>query len=1231
MATVSQRRGRRQGTFESQRVAVRRRKPRKWVKRVVLGGALLATIVLLLPNIIALTGLRNAPLRLALQGIHGSVQAGGASLSWFGPIRYSDIEIRDAEGKSLLAIPSIESERTLLALIANLKDLGVFRIEKPQVSLVVRHDGSNFEDVFKPVVEKAEKSPKVEAEISHPPAMTVEIIDGTVQLTDVNTSEQWKLDKFNFKLQTSSESSLPIDLALNTQLIGNGTTSQIAINGKPAEAGVNGSALDQIEAKIDALPLAAFRPLIDRFAPGLQLAGTISTNIVCTGITSISSGKMTVAGGIAADNVSATGGPLGSDRFAQQRIELPCKMVYQNCQLDIEQLGLQCDVGNLSVVGSAMIPEQFDGGALPKLLRSTFQVQGQLDLAKLAALLPSTLRVQQGTQITSGQISLTLASKPDVAAHTWSGQLLASNLSAVQNGRAFQWQNPIDLQVAARDQNGVYSIDQLLCQSGFLALKGGGSLDQFQVEANYDLNRLMTEASQFVDLGELRLAGRGQGQFSWQRTAAGEFQANGGAQVQALQIAIPGRPVWQEESVSASLSASGMVDAITFDNLATPNLRRLNTAQASVTFDNPTVRTRELVEVKLLQPIEQFSAHTRWPLDVRMQGRLDQLWPQVAGWLGVSGLELGGTADIAVQAAYSDAAVEIQNAKATFNQLHAWGWNTFFIDEPTVQLEASGGYEFAASKLTLNRTSLLTSSLSLQTDAATVAMPATGPMNLQGAVAYQADLARLIRWITDPRTPPSYAMVGILSGTATMARTGSTTDGRIDAAVNNFAVYVHDSPSSKSLIPAPGNAAPTPEPVWTEPKLTLAVNGRIDEAADVVQLTSFNVGSQAFTMNAGGGIERLSSQKIVNLSGKIDYDWQQIGPLLKPYLGSSVKIVGKHSRKFSVQGPLGEATGSGDLAARLASAKNAKSKKSIEADSFAFLQPLTADVSLGWQRADVYGMRIGKLDFDAHLQDGAINTQPIEATIGREEPLGKLTAAPVVRLTPNPAELTIGKGPLLSNVRISQELSNTWMKFVTPILAEATRAEGIFSLELDGARVPLMNPDKADLGGKLTVHNVTITPGPMLQPLVLICQQIEAIVKKRPPPVQLGREATLLTMDNQKVDFRLVEGRVYHQDLHMTIGSTPIRTRGWVGLDESINIIAEVPLRKEWIQNNPALANNREQMLQIPITGTLRKWKIDDRVIQQLVGQFIQGTTRGLIEGELNKQLDRLLPLPQQR
>jgi hypothetical protein len=327
-----------------------------------------------------------------------------------------------------------------------------------------------------------------------------------------------------------------------------------------------------------------------------------------------------------------------------------------------------------------------------------------------------------------------------------------------------------------------------------------------------------------------------------------------------------------------------------------------------------------------------------------------------------------------------------------------------------------------------------------------------------------------------------------------------------------------------------------------------------------------------------------------------------------------------------VQGPLGEV--GGNASAKLAS--TGKKSKKAEADSFAFLRPLTADVSLGFSRADVYGLRVGKLDFNAHLQDGTVQTQPIEATIGRDAPLGQLSATPTVRLSPNPAELQIGKGQLLSNVRISQELSHAWMKFLVPALAEASRAEGSFSLEVNGGKVPLLKPEAADISGKLTVHEWQVLPGPALAPLVQVAQQIEAIVERR-PPLDLANQPVLLKINSQKVDFQVIEGRVHHQDLAMKIGKIDVRTRGWVGLDETVGLVAEIPIQADWVQKYPPLANIKDKVIRIPIQGNLGNWKFDGRIIQNLFGQAVKNIVPGLIEGELNKQLDKLFPVPQQR
>ncbi len=1229
MASVSQQRRRRQGSFESQRQPAYRPQKRRWLKRLVICFTLLAVFVLALPTVVAYTGLRNAPLRLALRDIHGTVEAGGASLSWFGPICYTDLQIRNERGEVLLSLAKVESERSLFGLLSNLKDLGTFRIERPQVSLALRPDGSNLEDVLAPMLTSEKPSTDPAGPPSKPPAMAIEIVDGNIKVLDTATGQRWELDKFNFKLRMSPESTLPAEMALSGEVPFEGHTAKLAITGTPAASG----AQEHVDVKIDALPLAMFRPLADRFAPDLQLAGSLSTDLHCDGIDGNPASPMKVTGMLALDQVTATGGPLGTDRLALHRIELPCKLAYQNRRLDVDQLGISCDVGQIGIAGSVTIPEKIGGDTLTQFARSALNVNGQLDLAKLAALLPGTLHVRQGTQITSGHVQLALASKPDAGGQVWTGRLIASDLAAIDSGRRLAWDQPIDLQLAAREQTGNYSIDQFSCVSSFMKLTGRGSLDQFHAEAECDLDRLMSELSQFIDLGTIRLAGRGDARLDWQRPANGTFQTAADAKFLGLQVALPGKPAWQDDSVVLNANAAGNLENLTLATLTSANLRRLDAAQFTATIDNAATQAHEQINLRLLQPVDGLAANSRWPLDVHVQGQLTRWWPRMASWLALDGLDLGGACDIAAQVAYSPAGVEIQQVKANFNDLHAWGWNTLFIDEPGVQLEASGGYEFATGRLTLNRSTLLTSSISLRTEAATVSMPSGGPFSMQGQLSYRADLARLFHWISDPRTSPSYAMAGLLTGSADVAHNGSVTTGRFDSAIDNFAVYVFDDSAAKPRSGLRQNApARAPDPIWQEARLTLAAGGSFDSAAETIQLAGLQVGSQALAMQAAGKIAQLKTQQNLDLSGVINYDWQTLGPLLKPYLGSHIAIAGRQSNKFSIHGPLG--TAGKDLTLVSATANPAAAARpQIDRrtgqpipDPFASLRSLVADAAFGWQQAEINGLYIGPLTFDAHLENGIVALKPIDTIIGAGRNPGRLTVAPIVQLSPGPAQIVLNKGPLLTDVPITDQLADSWLKFVAPMVAEATRTEGVMSVELDGVRVPISDPKQADLGGRLIVQNMTVTPGPLFRPFVLIGRQVEAMAKGKLVPQDLGRDPALLKIDNQKVDFHLVEGRVFHQGLTMEVGEVTIRTRGWVGLDETVNIVAEIPVKDEWKkQRNSPLAGFTEDVIRVPIQGNLKNPKFEFSVLTKL----LETLPRAAIENAVNKGLERLFNPPQ--
>jgi hypothetical protein len=140
-----------------------------------------------------------------------------------------------------------------------------------------------------------------------------------------------------------------------------------------------------------------------------------------------------------------------------------------------------------------------------------------------------------------------------------------------------------------------------------------------------------------------------------------------------------------------------------------------------------------------------------------------------------------------------------------------------------------------------------------------------------------------------------------------------------------------------------------------------------------------------------------------------------------------------------------------------------------------------------------------------------------------------------------------------------------------------------------------------------------------------LAEQIRALAERRPPPMELGRNPTLLAMTEQKVVFRMAQGRVYHQGMTMDIGPVTLRTQGWVALDESIGLMIEIPVKAEWFGRGQPPAGLKDQTLQIPMSGTLRKPQIDPRAWQQVAVLFGQTAAREVIEEQLNKQLDRLL------
>jgi hypothetical protein len=115
-----------------------------------------------------------------------------------------------------------------------------------------------------------------------------------------------------------------------------------------------------------------------------------------------------------------------------------------------------------------------------------------------------------------------------------------------------------------------------------------------------------------------------------------------------------------------------------------------------------------------------------------------------------------------------------------------------------------------------------------------------------------------------------------------------------------------------------------------------------------------------------------------------------------------------------------------------------------------------------------------------------------------------------------------------------------------------------------------------------------------------------------------------LMLPQQDVPVELNSGRVYHRGLQIMVRDTTLVSTGSVGVDQTIALLVEVPIRDEWVAKDRLLSGLRGQTLKIPIGGTVSQPQVDKRVLEQLAAQFINNAAGQLLENELQKGLDKL-------
>ena len=362
-------------------------------------------------------------------------------------------------------------------------------------------------------------------------------------------------------------------------------------------------------------------------------------------------------------------------------------------------------------------------------------------------------------------------------------------------------------------------------------------------------------------------------------------------------------------------------------------------------------------------------------------------------------------------------------------------------------------------------------------------------------------------------------------------------------------------------------------------------------------------------MSTEGRISRPFAQCHVDLQGRVTYDLAKLVERVLPQSG--IRMSGQDTQSFSLQGPLFHAPQS-----------SAREVAAGEAAPHGLLpQALTGLGGLRRQSADLFGVAVGPGLVSARLAAGTVETDVVEMPVSQ----GTLRMVPHLELNNEPPLLTLDPGQILTDVSISPGMCQDWLKYVAPLAADATRTEGKFSLSLQHAAIPLVRPATSHVQGGLLVDSARLGPGPLATQLIDLSEQVRAIVQGRLPSSTRRESTTWVLIPQQETRFEVVDGRVHHDRFAFHVDNAVLYTRGSVGLDQSLALIVQVPIQDAWLERDRRLAALQGMTVEVPISGTLSRPRLDSKALEQLSGQVLRQTANRLLEEGINRGLEQLL------
>lgn len=1156
------------------------RRSGRWFVRLCLTVALFSTAAWFIPEIVARTPLRQEVPKWLFPFFKGQVALGETTLGWMSPVVVRDVRVVDQGGDPLFTIGEVRSSATLWQIATDAAALGRFDLRELAATVQSRPDGTNFDQTIADFRNAPVPAKQRSLEL---------VCEGArVEVAEPTGGDPVQLPPIDLRLSVG----ICAPDAIEVNVTARDTTNDVSSLQVHTVSPVQGTGDGPVELEVTAVrwQLAQLTPLLRRWVGTGQVFGELngSAKVAVTPATTL---RVSCDSDLQVEQLELLGWPtLQGDDLRLDRVQLTGQLAVLDQVVRCTDVKLLSSAAELTANGTWSLPTiqpaaGVNDDALLALVDEDFQLQGWIDGAELARQLPKMFQLREGTRIASARIAWRLSSESTAAGRVWIGTAGVNELAADANGTPWRWETPVDAQVRLlRSESGLVC-EQLLVNSEFCRVNGHGTSTNAELQATADLDRLSRQLSAIIDLQQSQISGLLRLDAKIAAGEADRVELTTTASIERLILGDPQQPLWSEPQLQTTFAVAGSGPG------STP-WQTLKTGRLEL------VAGEDRLTIELTGASEWQAANAVIPLKLDLIGDFARWRQRCRPWLPNDVGDLQGLGHFAALVRWSANETVIEKAGLAARPLR-WTSPDWQIDEPDLRIQTQGTWSSSVQRYLTPHSTVLASFGRLDWEQGVFDAATNAAMPIAGDWKFDVDLGRISRW---QAVGAQHHLLGTAKGTVRCQSREDALGISLDADVAGLTIAGLDTAPSPAILGAPAGAHWAA--LWKEPQLHLQTQARYTPSKEEWELRNLKVTGDGVALAGGARTQQTAGLLQFETQGQFDYDWSRLSTRMDPAMSQKLQLTGTGSRPFSLRGQW--QLGNAPLFQEVAAAAG---------------NQLAGELGIGWESAQLMGLLIGPAEIAATFTGDSGSIRPIDLTVAE----GRVHLAPQFRFQPGPVLITLPPGRILDQVRLSPELCRDSLKFVTPMLADATQIDGRFSLDLTEAAWPLGNTGAGTSSGSLLIHGAQVKPGPLAVQLMTTVEQIRAVVQKRAPREEVADRA-VTELPEQTVQFRQADQRVAHDRFLMRFRDVEIQTRGSVGIDESLNLVASIPIREDWISDERIRTALGGQMLQVPIYGTLRQPQVDPRAIGELARRAAGNAIERVIEGRLKSGLEKLLP-----